>query len=182
MVEIPYNKIIEFLRGIVPFNELPREVLSGLPQKISIDYFPRESLILKQDGSSCDYLYIIQTGAVEKTVRKDDIFLEYKAENDFFGSASLINRTGPEFNVRAYEDTVCYLLPRETFDELMQNHAGFHEYFALRYFCASRGIGYSDLPIRRLLVQCHGRRPGQTETANMLTLSGNLFCGQIDGP
>jgi len=134
MVEIPYNKIIEFLRGIVPFNELPREVLSGLPQKISIDYFPRESLILEQDGSSCDYLYIIQTGAVEKTVRKDgvDIFLEYKAENDFFGSASLINRTCPEFNVRAYEDTVCYLLPRETFDELMQNHAGFHEYFALQ--------------------------------------------------
>ena len=93
MVEIPYNKIIEFLRGIVPFNELPQEVLSGLPQKISIDYFPRESLILEQDGSPCDYLYIIQTGAVEKTVRKDgvDILLEYKAENDFFGSASLIN-------------------------------------------------------------------------------------------
>jgi CBS domain-containing protein len=134
MVEIPYNKIIEFLRGIVPFNELPQEVLSGLPQKIAIDYFPRESLILEQDGSPCDYLYIIQTGAVEKTVRKDgvDILLEYKAENDFFGSASLINRTGPAFNVRAYEDTVCYLLPRETFDELMQNHAGFHEHFAIR--------------------------------------------------
>jgi len=133
MVEIPYNKIIEFLRGIVPFNELPQDVLGGLPQKISIDYFPRESLILEQDGSPCDYLYIIQTGAVEKTVRKDgvDILLDYKAENDFFGSASLINRTGPEFNVRAYEDTVCYLLHRETFDELMQNHAGFHEHFAI---------------------------------------------------
>lgn len=134
MVEIPYNKIIEFLRGIVPFNGLSREVLSGLPQKISIDYFPRESLILEQDGSVCDYLYIIQTGAVEKTVRKDgvDILLEYNAEHDFFGSASLINRTGPAFNVRAHEDTVCYLLPRETFDELMQNHAGFHEHFAIR--------------------------------------------------
>jgi CBS domain-containing protein len=134
MVEIPYNKIIEFLRGIIPFNELPREVLSGLPQKISIDYFPRESLILEQDGSPCDYLYIIQTGAVEKTVRKDgvDILLEYKVENDFFGSASLISRTCPEFNVRAYEDTVCYLLSRETFDELMQNHAGFNEYFTLQ--------------------------------------------------
>ena len=134
MVEIPYNKIINFLRDIVPFNELPREVLGGIPQKISIDYFPRESLILKQDGAPCDYLYIIQTGAVEKTVRKDsvDIFLEYKAEGEFFGSASLINGTGPEFNVRAHEDTVCYLLPKKTFDELMQNHAGFHEHFALQ--------------------------------------------------
>ena len=134
MVEIPYNKIIDFLRGIVPFNELPQEVLSSLPQKIAIDYFPRESLILEQNSAPCDYLYIIQTGAVEKIVRKDgvDILLEYNAENDFFGSASLINRTGPAFNVRAYEDTVCYLLPRETFDELMQNHAGFHEHFAIR--------------------------------------------------
>ena len=133
MVEIPYNKIIDFFRGIVPFNELPGEVLSSLPQKIQIDYFPRKSLILEQDGSPCDYLYIIQTGAVEKTVRKDgvDILLEYKAEGDFFGSASLINRTGPTFNVRAHEDTVCYLFPKKTFDDLMQNHAGFHEYFAI---------------------------------------------------
>ena len=46
MVEIPYNRIIDFLRGIVPFNEFLHEVLTGLPQKISIDCFTRESLIL----------------------------------------------------------------------------------------------------------------------------------------
>jgi len=53
MVDIPYNKIIEFLRSIVPFNEPPYEVLSSLPQKISIDYFPIKSLILEQDGAPC---------------------------------------------------------------------------------------------------------------------------------
>ncbi|MBW1677176.1 MAG: cyclic nucleotide-binding/CBS domain-containing protein [Deltaproteobacteria bacterium] len=134
MVEIPYKKIIDFFRGIVPFNELPHDVLNGLPQKIVIDYFPKESLILEQDGPPCNYLYIIETGAVEKTVRKDgvDILLEYRTEGEFFGSASLINVTGPAFSVRAHEDTVCYLLPKETFDELMQNHVGFHEHFAIR--------------------------------------------------
>ncbi|MCK4390099.1 MAG: cyclic nucleotide-binding/CBS domain-containing protein [Desulfobacterales bacterium] len=134
MVEIPYNKIIDFFRGIVPFNELPQDILNGLPQKILIDYFPKGTLILEQGGSPCDYLYIIQTGAVEKTVRKDgvDILLEYRTEGEFFGSASLINETGPAFDVRTHEDTVCYLLPKETFNKLMQNHVGFHEYFAIR--------------------------------------------------
>ncbi|MBE9581672.1 MAG: cyclic nucleotide-binding/CBS domain-containing protein [Proteobacteria bacterium] len=134
MVEIPYNKIIEFFRGIVPFNELPQDVLKELPRKILIDYFPKETLILEQNGPPTDYLYIIQTGAVEKTARKDgvDILLDYRAEGEFFGSASLINETGPAFNVRTYEDTICYLLPKDIFDELMQNHVGFHEYFAIR--------------------------------------------------
>jgi len=134
MVDIPYNTIIDFFRRVVPFNELPESVLKGLPGKLLIDYFPKESLILEQDGSPCDCLYIIQTGAVKKTVRKDsvDILLEYRTEGDFFGSASLINRTGPAFRVEAHEDTVCYLLPKATFDELMQNHVGFHEHFAIR--------------------------------------------------
>jgi len=134
MVQIPYNKIIDFFRGIVPFNELPQEVLEGLPKKVLIDYFPRETLILEQDGPPCKHLYVIQTGAVEKTVRKEgvDILLEYTTEGEFFGSASLINGTGPAFNVRAHEDTICYLLPQEVFNNLMQNHVGFHEFFAIR--------------------------------------------------
>lgn len=134
MVEIPYHKIIDFFRGIVPFNELPQEVLGSLPQKVLIDYFPRETLILEQDGPPCRHLYVIQTGAVEKTVRKEgvDILLEYTTEGEFFGSASLINGTGPAFNVRSHEDTICYLLPQEAFNNLMQHHVGFHEFFAIR--------------------------------------------------
>ncbi|KPK29640.1 MAG: hypothetical protein AMK69_05955 [Nitrospira bacterium SG8_3] len=134
MVEIPYNKIIDFFRGIVPFNELSQDVLKGLPQKVLIDYFPKETLILEQDGPPCKYLYVIQTGAVEKTVRKEglDILLEFTTEGEFFGSASLINGTSPAFNVRAHEDTICYLLPQQAFDDLMQHHIGFHEFFAIR--------------------------------------------------
>jgi CBS domain-containing protein len=134
MVDIPYNRIVEFFRGIVPFNELPEDVLKDLPKNVLIDFFPKGTAILEQGGSPCAHLYIIQTGAVEKTVRADgvDLLLEYRTEGDFFGSASLINRTGPAFRVEAHEDTVCYLLPRETFDALMQNHVGFHEHFAIR--------------------------------------------------
>ncbi|HID30511.1 MAG TPA: cyclic nucleotide-binding/CBS domain-containing protein [Desulfobacterales bacterium] len=134
MVNIPYKTIIDFFRGIVPFDELPQNLLKGLPQEVLIDYFPKETLILEQEGPPCKHLYIIQTGAVEKTVRKEgvDLLLEYTTEGEFFGSASLINGTGPAFDVRTHEDTVCYLLPQAAFDNLMQRHVGFHEFFAIR--------------------------------------------------
>jgi len=50
MVDIPYNRIIEFFREIVPFNELPEDVLKDLPKNVSIDYFPKGTLILEQDA------------------------------------------------------------------------------------------------------------------------------------
>ena len=75
MVEIPYHRIIEFFREVVPFNELPEEALNRLPHAVLIDYFPKDTVILEQDGPPCKYLYLIQTGAVGKTVRKDAVDL-----------------------------------------------------------------------------------------------------------
>jgi CBS domain-containing protein len=134
MVEVPFNEIIDLLRGVVPFNELSLDVLNELPEKILIKTFPKGSLILEQDGAPGDYLFIIQTGAVEKTVKKNgmDVLLDYRTEGEFFGSASLIRNAGPSFSVRTYEDTVCLLLPKEVFGTLMQHHVGFHEHFAIR--------------------------------------------------
>ena len=134
MSEIPVSETIEFFRGIVPFNEIPQNVLSGLPGKLSIQHFPKETIIIEQDGAPCEYLYIIQTGAVAKTARKDDvdILMDYRAEGEYFGSASLISGLGPAFTVEAHEDTVCYLLPKTVFEDLIQAHVAFHEFFALR--------------------------------------------------
>jgi len=134
MVDISNNQTVEFLREIVPFNELPQDVLKDLAGRIEIQRFPKDSLILNQDGPPCEYLYIIQKGAVKKTVQEEgvDVLLDLSTEGDFFGSASLIKGTGPAFSVQTYEDTACYLLTKKTFDQLMQQHVGFHEYFAVR--------------------------------------------------
>ncbi len=134
MVDIPHNQTVEFLREIVPFNGLPHDVLKDLPNQIKIERFPKGSLILSQDGPPCEYLYIIQKGAVEKTVQKEgvDVLLDFRTEGEFFGSASLIKGTGPAFSVRTYENMVCYLLPKKVFDQLMRQHVEFHENFAIR--------------------------------------------------
>ncbi|OEU82835.1 MAG: hypothetical protein BA865_09465 [Desulfobacterales bacterium S5133MH4] len=105
---------------------------------------------------------------MEKTVRKDgvDILLEYRTEGEFFGSASLINGTGPAFDVRAHEDTVCYLLPKETFDELMHNHVGFHEHFAIRV---------SKLAYRLRKAQTGIFAPGGVSDSVVFRSDGYLF-------
>ena len=50
---------------------------------------------------------------MEKTVQRDGkkVLFDYRAEGEFFGSASLIKGTGSAFTVRTHEDTVCYLIP-----------------------------------------------------------------------
>jgi CBS domain-containing protein len=134
MTPIADNKTVDFLREVVPFNDLPRDVLQNLPRQILVKSFPKGTLILQQDGTPCEHLYIIRKGAVEKTVQRDGkkVLFDYRAEGEFFGSASLIKGTGSAFTVRTHEDTVCYLIPKQVFDTIMQNHEGFHEYFALR--------------------------------------------------
>jgi CBS domain-containing protein len=126
--------VIEHLREIMPFNELPQSVLKSVAESISSQRFSRGRIILEQDGPPCSSLYVIKQGAVEKSISEGgvDVIHEYRTEGDFFGSASLINRTGPAFTVKALEDTECYLIPQDVFDGLMQNHVGFHEHFAIR--------------------------------------------------
>jgi len=134
MPKIDPDIVVENFRGIVPFNELPQSVLQYIARNISSERFSKGSVILKQDGLPCSSLYIVKNGTVVKSISKAglEVFQEYRVEGEFFGSASLINKTGPDFTVKAHEDTECYLIPRNVFDDLMQNHVGFHEYFAIR--------------------------------------------------
>ncbi|MBW2107091.1 MAG: cyclic nucleotide-binding/CBS domain-containing protein [Deltaproteobacteria bacterium] len=134
MTKVHDINAVEFLREIIPFNSLPEEVILEICDQLRIQEFPKDSLIFQQDGPPCEYLYMIRRGAVIKSVQRDgaDVLFDFRTEGEVFGSASLVAGTGPAFSVRAYEDTVCYLLPKAAFDALMQNHVGFHEHFAIR--------------------------------------------------
>jgi len=87
--------VVENLREIVPFNELPQSVLKSVAENISSERFSKGSVILEQDGLPSPSLYVVKKGAVVKSISKGglDVLLEYRTEGDFFGSASLINRT-----------------------------------------------------------------------------------------
>jgi CBS domain-containing protein len=160
--------VAEYLREIIPFNELPQDVLESIVENISSERFSKGNVILEQDGLPCSFLYVIKKGAVEKSVSKGglDVFHEYETEGDFFGSASLINRSGPAFTVKALEDTECYLIPIGVFDGLMQNHVGFHEYFAIRV---------SKLVYRLKKVQTGIFAPEATSDTVVFRSEGYLF-------
>jgi len=160
--------VVENLREILPFNELPQRVLKSIAENISSERFSKDSVILEQDGLPCSSLYVVKKGAVVKSIRKSglDVLLEYRTEGDFFGSASLINRTGPAFTVKALEDTECYLIPMNVFDGLMQNHVGFHEHFAIRV---------SKLAYRLKKVQTGVFAPETTSDTVVFRSEGYLF-------
>jgi CBS domain-containing protein len=168
MPEIDPVSVVETFREIVPFNALPQSVLKSMAENMSSERFAKGSVILEQDGRPCSSLYVVKKGAVVKSISKGglDVFQEYRTEGEFFGSASVINRTGPAFTVKAHEDTECYLIPRNVIDDLMQNHVGFHEHFAIRV---------SKLAYRLKKVQTGVFAPETTSDTVVFRSEGYLF-------
>ena len=63
---------IEFLQSILPFKDLTDSALNNLTRQCVIAFFPRGTLVLEQDVSEVEHLYIIQKGGVKASLRAED--------------------------------------------------------------------------------------------------------------
>ena len=132
---VPLEKLIDFLKSIPPFHLLPGTKLEELVNSFSIEFFRKGEIVLSPEGHPAQFLYIIRKGGIKMLAgKKDDngdgkIF-DYRDEGDFFGLFSLLSGEPSPFTVVTVEDTICYLLKKDAFKELMESHPGFHLYFA----------------------------------------------------
>ena len=93
---------------------------------------PKGTVILKQFGPPSDSVKVIKKGGVEVLMRSDtgeDVVMDYKGEGDNFGFLSLIGKDKQRTTVVAIEDTICYVLNKETVYKLMETSPAFNEYF-----------------------------------------------------
>lgn len=118
-----FTELVEFLRGVPPFDALPDETLSDLAGSGQVEYFPKGARILSQGGQPVEFLYFIRSGSVEARKGKGAAsFFEVLGPGDLFGSPEVIKATGVSADVVAREDTVCFLLPGETLSGLFSDH------------------------------------------------------------
>ncbi len=145
---------VEFLRGIPPFEFLSDEVLNSIAEKTSLEHYSKGTHILFQNGFPSEFLYIIKKGGV-KVYRKadgEDIIIDYRSEGETFGFLSLISGDKSRANVVAIDDTICYLIPKDTIRSLINQYPEARDFFLKSYLNIYLDKAYKEETSKKILT------------------------------
>jgi len=124
--------VVNFLQGIPPFQFLDAAELTAIAAGMSLEYFPKNSLVISAGSKASESLYIIKKGAVKLAIKTDDgaeVILDMRGEGEFFGFLSSMGGEVARLDVTTVEDTLCYSLPAAEFQQLSTTHAEISGYF-----------------------------------------------------
>lgn len=129
---VPPEQVVVFLRNTLPFNELALSHLQELAKQCVIDFFPKGSLVFKQDVTDVNHFYLIQKGGVKIYLidNEGEITLkDYRGEGEYFGALPIIQETKANLNVETIEDTFCFVFAKQAFLNLIQTVPKVAQYF-----------------------------------------------------
>ena len=133
MSQFPLQRILDFVRQVVPFDTLDPGELERVVSRMEIAFFPAGEEIIRIGGPPAAFLYIIQSGSAKVTVpaseEQEELLVDIRAEGDCFGALSLLQGSQALFAVTAREDLICYLLPADDFKDLVRRHPSFERHF-----------------------------------------------------
>lgn len=145
--------VLEFLQKTLPFNELELDTLKDLAKRCTIDFFPKETLVLHQDISEVTHLYLVHRGGVKVYLTDSDgavTLKDFRGEGSYFGALGIIRGSKANLNVETVEDTFCFLLEKDAFVNLIQNNPRFAQYY-LKQFSEDVVItAYNELRSRKI--------------------------------
>jgi len=146
-------EVIEFLKGTPPFQFLAEDALQKIAFQMSMEFYAKDAVILRQDSTPNAYLRIIKKGAVKVLIQSEqgeEVLVDYRGERDTFGLWSLIGTDRQRTTVVAVEDTICYLLDREKVLELLDTSAPFTEFFLKSHLSRYLDRTYSEMLSRSM--------------------------------
>ena len=110
-----------------PFDRLTDDEQATVRQSLDIAYFRENDAIIRSEHSS-DSLFVIIKGAVEKRSSDGQEILSHFVSEDLFDAKVLIEGYSKHQYI-AFEDTLCYLLPRSIFLQLYKSNPQFAIFF-----------------------------------------------------
>ncbi len=119
------DSVVQFLKGIPPFQFLPVDELASLASAMSLEYFPKSTVILSAGGKASDSLFVIKKGGVKLTIKTEDgveVVLDMRSEGELFGLLSTMGGDVTRLDVTAWEDTLCYSIPGDRIREFIGSH------------------------------------------------------------
>ncbi len=126
------GQVQHFLSRLVPFSFLSEEEINKVSKEISITNYPRDTVLFAQGRSKVEYLYIIQKGAAERYFEENDqkTLRGLLGEGDMYGGISILLNNGISIRtLRITEDSWLYILPKEIFVKICNQHETFTEFF-----------------------------------------------------
>lgn len=117
----------DFLAAHEPFSALPAAVLDSLPSRLQAQYFRRGS-VLVEVGASNAFLFLLRSGAVD-IVDAHGTLVERAEVGESFGLSSVMTGGPSAYRLVAHADTLCLLLPRDAFRELMASSSAFNRHY-----------------------------------------------------
>jgi CBS domain-containing protein len=123
--------VVAFLKNVPPFQFLPADELARVAGCMSLEFFPKDTVILSAGRSTTDTLYIVHKGGVKLALRSQvgkQLVLDMRSEGEIFGLLSVMGRDPARLDVTAVEDTLCYSLSGEHVQRLISSHPEFANY------------------------------------------------------
>jgi CBS domain-containing protein len=124
--------VVTFLKKVPPFQFLDDDNIRAVARNLSMEFYPKDMVILRKDGPPSDSLRIIKKGGVKVSMVSEDgdeVVIDYRGEGDTFGFLSLVGKDRVRSNITAVDDTICYLLGKEMLLRLLDSQLSFTEYF-----------------------------------------------------
>lgn len=126
------SKRIEILKQVPPFNLLNDEQLNKVAESLIEETYPAGTYVGRQGETSRMVLFIVVEGKVEITVtdkQGNETIIGYRDPLEFLGETVFLSGNELPASGRALENTKCFLLPQESFDEIVIENPEFASYF-----------------------------------------------------
>jgi CBS domain-containing protein len=124
--------VLKFLENTLPFHFLDQGELMNVANLLTTEFYPRDTVILQQDGPPSESLRIIKSGSVKVIIESDRVaegVLDVKGAGDNFGFLSMIGGEQQKTSVVALEDTHCYVLKKEHVLRLLKSSPAIADYY-----------------------------------------------------
>ena len=131
------EEAVNYLKTVPPFQFLGEGELKAVATDLTMEFYPKDTIILQQAGLASDALRIIKKGGVKVSMRTEngeDVIIDHRGEGDTFGLISLMGRDKQKTTVVAMEDSICYLLERDKLLKLIEAKPVVSEYFLQSHF------------------------------------------------
>ena len=114
-----------FILSIHPFQNLTSDQIDDFVDNLDIVYYKANAIVQAQ-GSSPEFLFFILKGLIQE--KQEDEVLSVYSKNEIFDSISLIENYSKNSFVTT-EETICYILPRKIFIEVLHENQELENYF-----------------------------------------------------
>ncbi len=151
--------VLSFLKKTIPFSELDELTLKNIARHIIIDFYPKGTVLFKQDETEVEYVYIIQKGGMKIYLKDEEgniTLKDFRGEGAYVGALPIIQGTRANLNVETVEDTFCFLLSKDVFLDLVQSHSRVTQYFLKSFSEKFLRTAYRELRHRNLVPRTEG--------------------------